>query len=290
MGFQTGGVSEADTWCGNKNYVDETASGSSKWRGRKPRAGAAHHFAAPSPQRHVPLAEATVGTPGSLGHQGGEVDPPLFGPGARRVMDGWRLRAPLLHGSQPERPATDPGSSASIPREVVQEEVRRQVQEALESQRKHMQELIEENRRLRDGAASQDRQRGAVLVDHMTVGYLYLREYLRGVGLLVSSTMRAYLKLIHLVFEKDLEYLRGIGLLVSSTVLTVYLRLDPPGVREGLGVPQGHRAFRSGLQGQVLPGTDPTGVRDGLGVPQGHRAFDQGYSSGLPGSRSNWCS
>ena len=50
VGFQTGGVSEdADTWCGNKNYVDETASGSSKWRGCKPRAGATHHFAATLP-------------------------------------------------------------------------------------------------------------------------------------------------------------------------------------------------------------------------------------------------
>ena len=49
------------------------------------------------------------------------------------------VSAPLLHGTQPpERPATDPGSSASIPREVVQEEMRRQVQEAFGVQQRRM--------------------------------------------------------------------------------------------------------------------------------------------------------
>ena len=82
--------------------------------------------------------------------QGSEQDPPLFGPSARRVMEGWLQRAPLLHGPPPpERPATDPGSSVSIPREVVQEEVRRQVQEALSVQQRHVEELHKENRRLR---------------------------------------------------------------------------------------------------------------------------------------------
>ena len=47
-----------------------------------------------------------------------EADPPLFGTGARRVMESWPHRAPLLHGAQQttQGPATDPGSTGSIPR------------------------------------------------------------------------------------------------------------------------------------------------------------------------------
>ncbi|OLP73018.1 hypothetical protein AK812_SmicGene47921, partial [Symbiodinium microadriaticum] len=85
-----------------------------------------------------------------------EGDLPLFGPSARRVMEGWMQRAPLLY-PQPSQPgpATDPGSSASIPREMVQEEVRRQVQEALNIQRKSIEDLREENRLLRTQVAAQ---------------------------------------------------------------------------------------------------------------------------------------
>ena len=88
--------------------------------------------------------------------QGREGDLPLFGPSARRVMEGWMQRAPLLY-PQPSQPgpATDPGSSASIPREMVQEEVRRQVQEALNIQRKSIEDLREENRLLRTQVAAQ---------------------------------------------------------------------------------------------------------------------------------------
>ena len=76
-------------------------------------------------------------------------DPPLFGNGARRLMETWPQRAPLLYGPQPASVGTDADSSGSIPRELVQAEVRRQVTEALEAQRRMMQELVEENSRLK---------------------------------------------------------------------------------------------------------------------------------------------
>ena len=197
------------------------------------------------------------------------------------MMDGWRLRAPLLHGPQPERPATDPGSSASIPREVVQEEVRRQVQEALESQRRHMQELIEENRRLRGDAAFQDRRHEAVFVDN-DGGLPVPTQVPQGRRALEQSLSQG-------VPEADPPGVReGLGVpqghrAAGQQYSASVPEADPPGVREGLGVPQGHRAVGQQYNARV-PGVDPTGVRDGLGVPQGHRAFDQGYSSGLPGA------
>ena len=79
---------------------------------------------------------------------GGVFDPPLFGAGARRLMDRWPQQAPLLHGSPPGG-ATDADSSGSIPRELVQEEVRRQVHRALEDQRRAMEELKNENQQLK---------------------------------------------------------------------------------------------------------------------------------------------
>ena len=82
---------------------------------------------------------------------GRDGDLPLFGPNARRVMESWMQRAPLLYPQgQTGGPGTDPGSSASIPRELVQEEVRRQVREALEGQRRSLEDLREENRLLRN--------------------------------------------------------------------------------------------------------------------------------------------
>ena len=79
-------------------------------------------------------------------------DPPLFSNGARRLMETWPQRAPLLYGPHPASAGTDADSSGSIPRELVQAEVRRQVTEALEAQRKMMQELLEENSRLKAAA------------------------------------------------------------------------------------------------------------------------------------------
>ena len=80
----------------------------------------------------------------------GKGNPPLFGRSAARRMEDWASQAPLLHGP-PARPTIrDDVSSNSIPREVVEEEVRRQVQLALQGQQQGMKELREENQRLKE--------------------------------------------------------------------------------------------------------------------------------------------
>ena len=81
-------------------------------------------------------------------------DPPLFGSTARRIMESWPQRAPLLYGQPGQGAGTDADSSGSIPREMVQEEVRRQVTEALDSQRQAMQQLLDENHKLRSEIAA----------------------------------------------------------------------------------------------------------------------------------------
>ena len=87
------------------------------------------------------------------GNAGMESDPPLFGPQAQRTMDGWPLQAPLLHGPQPftspPQEGSDRASSTSIPRELVQEEVRRQVVEAMRAQNEQIERLRQENETLR---------------------------------------------------------------------------------------------------------------------------------------------
>ena len=79
-----------------------------------------------------------------------ENNPPLFGRSARRAMEAWAQQAPLLYPAQRRDTATDGGSSGSIPRELVEEEVKRQVEQALRSQQQGMSDLQEENRRLRE--------------------------------------------------------------------------------------------------------------------------------------------
>ena len=69
-------------------------------------------------------------------------------------MESWPQRAPLLYGQQGQGAGTDADSSGSIPREMVQEEVRRQVTEALDSQKQAMQQLLDENHRLRSEIAA----------------------------------------------------------------------------------------------------------------------------------------
>ncbi|CAE7397602.1 GIP [Symbiodinium sp. CCMP2592] len=97
---------------------------------------------------------------GSATDQGGglplpvEESPPLFGRAAARRMEEWAAQAPLLHGSSSRPALQDDVSSNSIPREVVEEEVRRQVQLALQSHQQGMMDLREENQRLRDRLSS----------------------------------------------------------------------------------------------------------------------------------------
>ena len=214
---------------------------------------------ASSPQHRPLLTEgAATMVPMMTAQPAQDPDPPLFGPGARRVMEGWLQRAPLLHGPQPERAPTDPGSSNSIPREVVQEEVRRQVQEALESQRRHIDDLREENRRLREGVVSRDARDPSEFAGHRAYEQSDVR-HLPGAdptgvqsGLGVPQGHRVH-------EQSDVRHVPG---------------ADPTGVQRGLGVPQGHRAYEQSDIRQV-PSADPTGVQSGLGVPQGHRAYEQ---------------
>ena len=80
-------------------------------------------------------------------------DPPLFTAEARRAMDDWPQRAPLLYGPQRVSPSANEGSdrasSTSIPRELVQDEVRRQVVEAMRAQNEQLERLKQENEALR---------------------------------------------------------------------------------------------------------------------------------------------
>ena len=77
-----------------------------------------------------------------------DVNPPLFGRHAKKAMEAWHTQAPLLHGPRATT-ATDEQSSDSIPRDLVESEVRRQIQEALRAQQQGLDDLREENRRLR---------------------------------------------------------------------------------------------------------------------------------------------
>ena len=76
---------------------------------------------------------------------------PLFSASAQQTMDGWASQAPLLYGHAPlaQQEGSDRASSTSIPRELVQEEVRRQVMEAMQVQSAQLEELRRENERLR---------------------------------------------------------------------------------------------------------------------------------------------
>ena len=110
-----------------------------------------HTTSHPSTPQHAtyPAAAATMsGGFSPTGQQSG--DPPLFPSSARRIMEGWARQAPLLHG--PRSVGADDASSASIPVELVQEEVRRQVEAALAGQKGRLERLQEENERLREMA------------------------------------------------------------------------------------------------------------------------------------------
>ena len=86
----------------------------------------------PASRSGIHVEEATSERAGTEQFPGNE-NPPLFGRSAARRMEDWANQAPLLHGP-PSRPTIrDDVSSNSIPHEVVEEEVRRQVQLALQS-------------------------------------------------------------------------------------------------------------------------------------------------------------
>ena len=100
---------------------------------------------------HTPVADSQTAREdlSGSGPAYADADPPLFGRGALRAMESWPKQAPLLHGASKGSAATDDASSASIPRELVEAEVRRQVKEALQNQQRGLDELRAENQQLK---------------------------------------------------------------------------------------------------------------------------------------------
>ncbi|CAE7275885.1 GIP [Symbiodinium microadriaticum] len=153
-------------------------------------------------------------------------DPPLFGSTARRIMESWPQRAPLLYGQQGQGAGTDADSSGSIPREMVQEEVRRQVTEALDSQKQAMQQLLDENHRLRSEIAARP-----LRVEYQEPSFTGLprselegaapghgvpgdnpdnvMEYLRAIHAMLLQ-VKEYLGAIHTMLLQVMEYLGAI--------------------------------------------------------------------------------
>ena len=108
---------------------------------------------------HTPVADPQAARDelSGSGPAYGEADPPLFGRGALRTMESWPKQAPLLHGVSRGSVPTDDASSASIPRELVEAEVRRQVREALRTQQQGLDELRAENQQLKTQLKAGDR-------------------------------------------------------------------------------------------------------------------------------------
>ena len=170
-----------------------------------------------------------------------EENPPLFGRAAARRMVGREQNAPLLY-PQNSRPAAGGASSGSIPREVVEEEVRRQVQQALREQQRGMQELKEENKRLRDQLTLEGGSQEQPV--------LPVRDRAQHSGLGVSGGDRAYIAS------------------QEQPVLPVRDRAQ----HSGLGVSGGDRAYIASQEQPVLPGCDRV-QHPGRGVSGGDRAY-----------------
>ena len=218
----------------------------------------------------------TLATEASMQPQTAEPPPnrdgdlPLFGPNARRVMESWMQRAPLLYPQgQTGGPGTDPGSSASIPRELVQEEVRRQVREALEGQRRSLEDLREENRLLRNEMglrgvrAANSQQDGS--------GVPLAREYFDSrQGLHDGDPV---------VFRESPEESRGHRAYMQPGAGAVP-EGHPAEVRSGPEESRGHRAFN---YNQDLPGGHPPEVRASPEESRGHRAYPRQSSGTVPG-------
>ena len=182
-------------------------------------------------------------------------DPPLFGPGARRVMDDWPRQAPLLHPPS-AGPGTDVDSAGSIPKEMVQEEVRRQVQAALESQSLSLEQLREENRDLRQRLSQQSMEHG-VPEGHQQPKAL-------GHGVPEGHQQPA---LGHGVPEGHQQLTLGHGVPGGHQQLTL-----------GHGVPGGHQ--QQSALGHGVPGGHQQPAL-GHGVPEGHQQLTLGH--GVPG-------
>ncbi|OLQ12391.1 putative transposon protein [Symbiodinium microadriaticum] len=197
---------------------------------------------------------------------------PLFSASAQQTMDGWASQAPLLYGHAPlaQQEGSDRASSTSIPRELVQEEVRRQVMEAMQVQSAQLEELRRENERLR---ARQDLEvrTGAHQDDQDLEQHQGAPQGDRALRVQRSANqMDQGLDRGHSVPQGD----RALGLQQS-----IYQGGRALGMQQS--VPPDDRAL--GLQQSVPPGDRALGLQHS--VPPGDRAFTM-QPSVPPGDRA----
>ncbi|OLQ09932.1 Copia protein [Symbiodinium microadriaticum] len=230
-------------------------------------------------------------------------DPPLFGSAARRIMESWPQRAPLLYGQPGQGAGTDADSSGSIPREMVQEEVKRQVTEALDSQRQAMQQLMDENHRLRSEIAARplrvEHQEASPLIpvqgeaDGPLTGHEVpggnprnVMEYLGAIQTVLLQVME-YLGAIHRALLQVMEYLGAIRITSwSDGRSTSYAEQNVMSVQRDGAFTDDERRGGGGLR-SYLPGT--SGLRsssfDRKSSPLGRLLRSSSPSNGLRGTR-----
>ncbi|CAE7413089.1 GIP [Symbiodinium sp. CCMP2592] len=156
------------------------------------------------------------------------------------ASSGFMMQHQVQHSSPttPHNESTDEQSSDSIPRELVESEVRRQVQEALRVQQQGLEELKEENRRLRQqvNPPSGLPERAPQLLSHGVLEddrAYSIMEYLEVIGLI---PLKVYLGMLGLRLQ-FLEYLRVIGLIPTKVYLQMLgLRLQVMEYLEVIGL------------------------------------------------------
>ena len=228
----------------------------------------------PSASRSGGHVEEVTGERAGTEQFPGNGNPPLFGRSAARRMEDWANQAPLLHGP-PARPTIrDDVSSNSIPREVVEEEVRRQVQLALQGQQQGMKELREENQRLRERLEVTPSRPAPTSSRDPAPGDN--RAYTADLG--VSGGDRAFTH-GQAVPEDNRAYAADLGVSGGDRAFTHSQAVpgDNRAYAADLGVSGGDRAF---THSQAVPGDNRAYAAD-LGVSGGDRAFT--HSQAVPG-------
>ncbi|CAE7540501.1 RE1 [Symbiodinium natans] len=107
----------------------------------------------------------------------GQSEQPLFGQDEVRMMEQWTDRAPLLHPRSSGYAGHSSSDSGSIPQELVQAEVQRQIQRALEARDVELQELKKENLRLQRAAEARALE-VPLQYEYMRLNHTVLRYHL----------------------------------------------------------------------------------------------------------------
>ena len=95
-----------------------------------------------------PAASPVWHSPAHQGAQDAEV-PPLMTTETRRAMEAWTAQPTILTTPPERRPVRDDSSSASLPQELIMEEVKRQVQVAMQGRDVELKTLKSENAELK---------------------------------------------------------------------------------------------------------------------------------------------